>query len=159
MPPGGMRAEIHGLIRIDQQHVNERAVVAIAAHGPRIRRGRIGLLLLRVKNREAVERGVLVQRDEWCAVRAACARHRQQATAVILRARGRRAKDAFQRDVLRHIERAFDQIISARHEDQIATRVAGFLHGGGEGSGVICLAIADGAEVADVQARDGAEFG
>ena len=151
VPAAGMGAEVHRLVRIHQQHVHQRTVVADAAHGPGVGHGGIGLFLFRVKHGQAVQGGILMQREERLALGLARAGHGQQRAAAVLRAGGGRAEHAFQHHILRHVQRRFDQVVARWNEDGVPAGGGGGFHGGHEGAAVIGLAVTHGPEVADIE--------
>jgi hypothetical protein len=147
---GGMGAEIDRLVRVDEQDIDDRAIVADTPHGPGIGHRRIGLLLFGIKNREAAERRVLMEGDEWLPLGFAGARHREQSGSAILGARGRGAEHTFEHDVFGNVEDILDQVIAGRDEDDAAAVLGRCFHGPDKRSGVVGVAVPAGAEIPDV---------
>ena len=68
MPPTGKSAEVDRVPRIDQEHIQDGAVVADAVHAPGIRHRLLGILL-GVEDGDALEHGIGMQKEERLSVR------------------------------------------------------------------------------------------
>ena len=114
---------------VQQLHVQHGGVVAGQRDGPRVRYGRHVGRLIGVVDGEALQHGVLGQRDERGAVRVAAAATRQQHGAVVgergalvnlVRRHG--GVHAQQRGGGGHHQAARDAVVAGRHKHNAATR-------------------------------------
>ena len=145
MPPSREGAEIDGLVRIDEQHVDQRAIVAAAAYGPGIGLRWIGHGLAGIKNGQPLECGIVMQGDEGFAVRFSFSLHGEQRGPRHLRAGDGGFKDSLDHDGAGHVEVTVDQVISRRHPNDASPQGGGLGHGFFERGQIVGLPVPLGA--------------
>ncbi len=155
MPAAGATAEVDGLVRVQQEHVDDRAVVgARRGNRPRVGDGRVGGGLVRIDDRDPAQTGIGLEADERRTGRLARTLDRQQdAASQPRRLAGRRPRHGYrrrlphppQRHRPRHQQVARDAVTTRRHEDRAAPGEVARIQRLLEGVGVIGHAVALGA--------------
>ena len=151
---------VDAVVGVEQLDVEHGRVLAAHRDGPGVGLGHVVDVLVRVVDHHAPERAVGVEREEGggvflagvCGDEERCAvvgrlRHAAVAHAGV---RGHRGPDALERHRRGDVQAAREEVVAARRVHDAAARLAGGVEGLLEGRGVVGLAVAQGAMVADV---------